>query len=92
MKNIILLLLLLVMLTVSCSTNIYKESQLEVGQSWIYIINKDNVFKEKYTKNNRIIAISGDYVQYIENDDDTLSCTKMWFVSGSTLLETTKKK
>ena len=88
MKN--LLLLLVIVFLSSCSSRIYKQYQLGVGQTWIYTMNGDDPFKDESVYNQRVIAISSDYVQYIQNDRDTLSCSKSWFVVGDMTLQKNK--
>jgi hypothetical protein len=89
MKKIILVGLLSLFLLSSCTVNDRKMNQLEVGQVWLFTTDKDNPFvDQKNIYKQEVIALSGDYVQYIQTSIygvDTLSCSKRWFVSGAEL-------
>lgn len=82
MKKLLLLLLSFVLL--SCNQSDIDIYKLKVGQTWTYSTGGGNPFRDYITKDQKIIAISSGYVQYVENSD-TLSCSKKWFVIGNTL-------
>ena len=80
MKKIILFASILFLC--SCDS---KENSIKVGQTWLYITNEKNPFKKKNFYYQRVTAIKGDYVQYIENEKDTFSYSKSVFVIGNEL-------
>lgn len=61
----------------------YRAYTLDVGQVWIYKAYRKNPFSTSVERRQRIIAVSENYVQYVENEIDTLSCSKRWFLLGS---------
>lgn len=46
---------------------------LKVGQVWLWVANQNNPFEDKRYCYQRIISIKNGYVQYVENDTDTMS-------------------
>ena len=50
-----------------------KRESPKVGQTYVYVLYKDNPFKEKKYLFWEIIDIKGEYIKYIENEKDTLS-------------------
>lgn len=56
---------------------------VKVGQEWHYIINKNNPYEKPIIKKQVVIGVANGYVQYIENDKDTLSCSVSWFKLGN---------
>lgn len=46
---------------------------LKIGQVWLWVFNRENPFEDKVFHYQRIIAIKDGYVQYIDNDKDTMS-------------------
>ena len=77
-RNAICLLLSIWFFT-SCTPSV------KVGQEWNYVINKDNPYKRSIIKKRVVISVTNGYVQYIENNIDTFSCSKEWFVIGNEL-------
>lgn len=73
---------LLVAVFVSC-----KEQSLKVGQTWIWVSNKDNPFEISKVYEQKIIGIKDGYVWFVSNKKDTLSMSKEMFVIGSELQE-----
>ena len=81
MKKFFLFAFVLVLMS-SCA------KEVKVGQTWLYVINfrdNDNPFKESILFYQKVIAVKGSYVLYVENGKDTLSCKKSYFTIGNEL-------
>ena len=56
---------------------VYEEDQkvksLKEGQTWVYVLNKNNPYEDKKIYYKKIIEIKKGYVLYIENSKDTLN-------------------
>ena len=63
-----------------------KNESPKVGQTYVYVIYKDNPFKEKKYIFWEIIDIKGEYIKYIENERDTLS-DRITILRGADLLK-----
>ena len=79
-----LFVLMFFLLITSCDC---KENQIKVGQTWKVTIGKENPFRKPTIYYKRVIAIKGNYVKYVENNKDTLSDEKRWFLVLAELVE-----
>ena len=68
-------------------SNYIKEESIEVGQTWKYEHGHDNPFKKPTIHWKRVIDVQGDYVLYVQDNRDTLSDKKQWFIISSKLIE-----
>lgn len=64
-----------------------KEDLIKVGQTWKYSFGMDNPFEKGFVRYREVIDIKGDYVLYINEEGDTLSETKRWFVVSGEILK-----
>ncbi len=76
------------------------EQNVEIGQKWIYSINKNNPFKHEIDITKKVIGFKDDYVLFIQSyndttiigndtiilDNDTISEDKKYFLIGCKLL------
>lgn len=75
------------------------DPNIEVGQTWIYILNKDNPFEDTIQIKKKIIGIKNDYILYIQsnsdstiNSNDTISENESYFIIGCELLKSDSTK
>lgn len=61
----------------------YEMYTLSVGDVWTYQANSDNPFSKSPVRVNRVIDLKGDYVLFVQNEEDTISTTRRWFIIGS---------
>ena len=68
----------------SCESD---EDKIKVGQTWLVRVHEKNPYEEPIFFYRKVIAMQGDYVQYVENENDTLSDSKYWFLMNAVLVE-----
>lgn len=64
-----------------------KEDSIKVGQTWKYSIGTDNPFEKGFITYKEVIDVKGNYVLYINENKDTVSETKSWFVVCGEILK-----
>lgn len=66
------------------------KEELKIGQTWVYIQETEDPFKQSPPEYRKIIDIKNDYIQFIINDNDTTSVTKKEFLIDCNILTDTK--
>jgi hypothetical protein len=73
--------LVLFFITIGC-TETKLESDIQVGQTWIYIYQEDNPYEPTIIWQDKVIEIKGEYVLYVRDGKDTFNDSKYWFIVG----------